>query len=108
SASTAELERLVGWAPAAASCAILLAGNVCTAALRAIALGLAGAPRVRVRPSRRDPVLAEIVAREAAAAGLDVALSEVLPPAEVLHLYGHDETLAAIALPEHRRAHRFG
>jgi hypothetical protein len=107
-ASPAELERLVAWEPPAASCAISLAGNVCTAALRAIALGLAAAPRVHVRPSRRDPVLAEILVREATALGLEVALEGSLPPAEVLHLYGSDQTLEAMPLPPHRRAYRFG
>lgn len=105
-ASPAEIARLIAWAPPASSCAISLAANVCTAALRAIALGLAASPRVLVKPSRRDPVLAELLAREAAA--LDIAIVEALAPAEVLHLYGSDETLAAIALPPHRRAHRFG
>src|SRR5690606_9557737 len=73
-----ELERLLAWAEPAAACSILLSANVCTAALRAMALGVTVAPRVRVRPSRRDPVLAEILAREAARRGLDVATTETL------------------------------
>ena len=44
----------------AARCHVVIAANVCTSALRAIAVGLATARSVVVRPSSRDPVHAEM------------------------------------------------
>lgn len=88
-----------------ARCHVVLAANVCTAALRAIALAVATAPRVAVRASRRDPVLAEILTRElaadaafAAAGGAIARVVEIAAaPGDELHLYGSDEAMAALS-----------
>jgi hypothetical protein len=55
----------VGEAP---RCHVVLSANVCTAALRALVLAVLTSPSVFVRPSRRDPALATVLVREAAAA----------------------------------------
>lgn len=58
-ASDAELRALVESAGDAAHVHVILSANVFVGALRALALARAAAPRVTVRPSSRDPVLAE-------------------------------------------------
>ena len=86
-------------------CHVVLAANVCTAALRAVAVAVATAGRVMIRPSRRDPVLAEILARVlasdagfAAAGGVIECVAEIAPaPGDEVHLYGSDETMAALS-----------
>jgi hypothetical protein len=99
SVNEGDLASLLAWAGDAPRCSIVLSANVCTAPLRALALGLATAPALRLRPSRRDPALTTILARELAAQGLDVALVAELDaqPGEELHAYGSDATLQAIA-----------
>jgi hypothetical protein len=99
-----ELEALVAGAGSAPSCDVVLSANVCVAALRAIAVAVATAPAVRVRPSRRDPVLAELLVRALAdeagfgAAGGAIALAgEVAARAgDELHVYGADATISAL------------
>lgn len=83
---------------------VLLAGNVCVAALRAVIFALACAPRVVLRASRRDPALAEAIAEHCAA----VTLTDRLEPAAAhgVHLHGSDETLTTLQLPG--RTLRFG
>ncbi len=54
------LAALLASAGRAPGCHVVLAANVCTAALRALAVAVATAPRVSVRPSRRDPSLARM------------------------------------------------
>lgn len=78
---------------------VVASANVCVAAVRAIALALAASPEVRVKPSRRDPVVARILVRELARAGLSVAEVDRIAPSagDVVHAYGSDETLASIA-----------
>ncbi|MGK4001042.1 acyl-CoA reductase [Sorangium sp. So ce1036] len=61
--SRGELDALVATSGRARRCHVVLAANVCTAPLRAIAVAAATAPEVFVRPSRRDPVVAELLAR---------------------------------------------
>jgi len=102
----------------ATRCHVLLASNVCTAALRALAWALATAPSVVVRPSRRDPVVAELLVRALDSAsdlertGGSVRLcAELAPlPDEELHLYGSDQTIAAVrsTLPAGVRAEAHG
>ena len=91
--SDTDLGSLLAAVEAAPRCHVLLAANVCTAALRAIALGLAASPSLTVRPSRRDPGLAPILARE-----LGVPLTDVITaaPGDALHVYGSDATIAAV------------
>jgi hypothetical protein len=102
--SEAELEQLVRKAGRAARCQVLLAANVCTAPLRALAWALATSPWVEVRPSRRDPVVAELLVRaldgsgDLQRLGGSVRLCSELTPltdAEV-HLYGSDQTISAV------------
>lgn len=111
SPSDRELAALARWAARAvvpARCHVVLSANVPTGALRALAVAAAVSPRVWVRASRRDPVLAErlveALARRAAAAevALEVTLGEALAPepGDEVHLYGRDETVAALA-PHH-------
>jgi hypothetical protein len=105
-----DLDALVARAGSAPACHVVLSANVCVAPLRAIAVAVATSPVVRVRPSRRDPVLAELLARALgedasfAAAGGDLAIvADIDPPAgDELHAYGADATMAAIRarLPE--------
>ena len=97
-----ELDALVAAAGAARRCRVVLAANVCTAALRALAVAVATAPEVLVRPSRRDPVVAELLVRalqeDARFQGwIELAASGVAGEAgDELHVYGTDETVAAL------------
>jgi len=98
----AELAALLDRAGAAAACHVLLSANVCTAPLRALACAVATAPVVALRPSRRDPVVAELLV-EALKQDHDfdgeVRLVSSLAPTggDEVHLYGSDETLATVA-----------
>ncbi|WP_437713741.1 acyl-CoA reductase [Sorangium sp. So ce448] len=115
--SHGELDALVASSGRARRCHVVLAANVCTAPLRAIAVATATAPEVFVRPSRRDPVIAELLVRAlqadegfrraggAIALVADVALggagatSERVPgdlPHAELHVYGSDQTVATL------------
>ena len=99
------LEALLAAAGDAPRCHVVLAANVCTAALRALAVAVATAPSVLVRPSRRDPGLAPLLARALgddpafADAGGAVACVEALAPAagDEVHLHGSDEAVRALA-----------
>jgi hypothetical protein len=79
---------------------VLLSANVFVAAHRAVALALAGSATVRVRPSRREPLFARLLA-EAAPGVFDIVDELVPEPGDALWAYGSDETLAAVrtALP---------
>lgn len=85
-----------------APCAhVILSANVFTATLRAIALALVASDRVFVRPSRREPHMAEHLC--VATGGLFELVTTIEPgPADIVFAYGEDETLAAIraSLPE--------
>lgn len=99
-ATEAEIASFVGRAEEAAHCAVILSANVCTAALRALAFGLATAPLVRVKASRRDPVLAELLAGELPSVELVYTLADAtanLHLGDELHAYGSDATLTALA-----------
>lgn len=109
--SEAELSALLGSAAPRTSsgraprCHVVIAANVCTSALRAIAVGLATSPCVLVRPSRRDPVLAEMLVRcltrddgFRASGGSIERVEDVSPsPGDELHVYGSDRTVAALS-----------
>jgi hypothetical protein len=107
----AELDALVASCGSAPRCHVVLSANVPTGALRAIALGVATSREVLVRPSRRDPVLAELLVEtlredEAfiSAGGGSIALvAHVVPaPSDELHVYGSDAAVRALeeAAPE--------
>jgi Acyl-CoA reductase (LuxC) len=93
SAPDAEIASLLASCAEAPRCHVVLAANVCTAALRAVALAFATAPSISVRPSRRDPGLAPILARELA---FPIAGNVAASPGDEVHAYGSDEALAAI------------
>ncbi|WP_437821979.1 acyl-CoA reductase [Sorangium sp. So ce1078] len=117
--SSGELDALVASSGRAGRCHVVLSANVCTAPLRAIAVAAATAPEVFVRPSRRDPVVAELLVRAlqadegfgrdggAIALVADIALDDAgaqaagegacgeAPRAE-LHIYGSDQTVATL------------
>jgi hypothetical protein len=104
------LAALIAAAGVAPRCHVVLAANVCTAALRALAVAVATAPLVCVRPSRRDPALAPILARVlagdpsfAAAGGAVACVAAVdAAPGDELHIQGSDaaiRTISASAAP---------
>jgi len=90
--SQEEIAALTANATHAPRCHVVLSANVCTAPVRAIACALACAPEVKVKPSRRDPVIAELVARELA---LDIVEAIEPQPGDEVHVYGADKTIAA-------------
>jgi acyl-CoA reductase-like NAD-dependent aldehyde dehydrogenase len=100
-ATEQELARLVERAGDAPRVAVVLSANVFVGALRAIALARAASSDVVVRPSRRDPAFARALVAAAVAAGdAHLRLDEELEVASVasgeIHVYGRDETIAAV------------
>ena len=100
-ASDADLEKLVASAGDAPLVAVVLSANVFVGALRAIALARAAAPRVLVRPSRRDPAFANALVSAVNKLGDDaIVLDESLEIATLtegeIHVYGRDETIADV------------
>jgi hypothetical protein len=91
-------------APRPRRCHVVIAANVCTGAHRAIAVALATSPAVVVRPSSRDPVLAELFVRElradtsfwAAGGSIDQATDVRPAPGDELHVYGSDATVESL------------
>jgi hypothetical protein len=102
-ASDEELSSLLASCGEAPHCHVVLSANVCTAPLRALALAVATAPRVAVKPSQRDPVMADLLLRalredaEARAAALEVVGVAAVAPAagDELHVYGSDATIGS-------------
>lgn len=103
-AEDADLDAVVASVAAAARAWVVLSANVCVAPIRAVALALAAAEDVVVKPSRRDPAIARLLVRELARAGLRVTEATAIAPTrgDTVHAYGADATLASIAstLPE--------
>lgn len=75
---------------------VVLSANVFIAPLRAIALALASSERVLVRPSRREPVVAELL-HDASGGQFEIVSAIEPAPGDHVWAYGADETLAAIA-----------
>jgi hypothetical protein len=94
-ASNTELELLCARTPTCERAHVLLSANVFVGALRAIAIGLAAAPRVFVRPSRREPLMVDLLAQ---AAPRQFEVVETLAPIAGDHCwaYGSDATLAEL------------
>ena len=93
--SAAELAALLAAAPQSDRAHVILPAQVFVAPLRALALALAAAPRVFVRPSRRDPTL--IAALAAQACGLFECVERLsVQPGDHVWAYGADLTLAAL------------
>ena len=89
-----QLRQFMLHADSAARCHLLLSANVCTGAMRALAWALATSPRVFMRASSRDPVLAQLFAAELEEVEVVESLQPL--PGDVAHLYGSDETLATV------------
>lgn len=91
-----QVRALVRSAPVACGAVVVLSATVFVGALRAIAWAWAGAPRVFVRPSRREPLFAAALVHALGDAA--VTLSPDLDVAEVrdgeVHVYGRAETIA--------------
>lgn len=85
-------------------CHVVIAANVCTSALRSIAVALSVSSSVLVRPSSRDPVLADILVRElaqdelfrGAGGAIDLESDVNAAPGDELHIYGSDATVQAL------------
>jgi hypothetical protein len=91
----AELTEFCAGVRAAPAAHVLLSANVFVAAHRAVALALAASSRVKVRPSRREPVFARLLAE--AAPGLFELVTELAPePNDAVFAYGADETLGRV------------
>ena len=90
----AELAELCRVTPVAPAAHVLLSANVFVGAHRAIAIALAASARVSVRPSRREPQMAEFLQR----AGAPFEIVPELRPTAGDHVwaYGADETLQSV------------
>lgn len=95
SPSEADLDAFMRAIEPAPRCHVVLSANVCTAALRALASAVATSEVVYVKPSRRDPVVAELLVRALATPQMVSAIAA--EPGDQVQLYGSDETIAAIA-----------
>lgn len=95
SANEADLASLLATVGRARRCGVVLSANVCTAAVRATALALATSPEVLLRPSRREPGLAPILARELAS-NVSIVSTLDLEAGDELHIYGRDETVTEL------------
>ena len=107
--SSDELASLLANVTVAPRAHVSLSANVFTAAHRAIAVALAASATVFVKPSRREPDFARLLA--AAAPGLFRLVEALAPePGDQVFAYGADSTLAALrqALPAGTRLHANG
>jgi hypothetical protein len=93
--SEAELAALVGSVTPAPAVHVVLPANVFVAAHRAIALGLAASPRVCVRPSRREPHCARLLA-DATSGAFELVTELSSAPGDHVWAYGSDESLGAV------------
>ena len=94
--SEAEIEALLHAVPEAPTAHVLLSSNVFVASHRAIAIGLCASVNVRVRASRREPELAQLLL--AGAPDSFVLQSELQPEAgDHYWAYGSDQTLSELA-----------
>ena len=95
------LAKLVTRAGSAPRVHVVLSANVFTGVVRAVALAVAAAPSVVVRPSSREAVLAPLLLRaiteQGAEARFEVSRALEPAPGDHVHVYGRRETIAAIA-----------
>jgi len=104
-----EIAALIRSTPTAQVAHVLLSANVFVAAHRAIAIALAASDQVRVRASRREPEMAELLL--AGAPGSFQLVSELSPRSgDRLWAYGSDETMdeVAVTLPAGVALHAHG
>ena len=96
-----DLERLLLRAGSAPRVHVVLSANVFVGVVRAVALAVAAAPSVVVRPSSREGVLAPLLLLAIADSGGKAcfAISDELEPLpdDHVHVYGRRETIDAIA-----------
>ena len=105
----AEIATLIRATPSAQVAHVLLSANVFVAAHRAIAIALAASEQVRVRASRREPEMAELLL--AGAPGSFQLVDELSPrPGDRLWAYGSDQTMdeVAVTLPAGVALHAHG
>ncbi|MFO0552605.1 MAG: acyl-CoA reductase [Polyangiaceae bacterium] len=99
--SAQDFERLLASVPRARSgrAIVVLSAHVPVAPVRALALALAAADEVVVKPSRRDPALATILVRELSAAGLSVSLATSVDAraGDLVFVYGSAASIEAVA-----------
>jgi hypothetical protein len=116
SVSDAELRQFCTQAEPAPRSWVVLSANVFVAAHRAIALALASSPEVLVRPSRREPVFAELLLRAAQrlrpSATAPFRIGAELSPrsGDAVFAYGSDSTMLSLhgSLPEGVRFYPHG
>jgi hypothetical protein len=104
-----EIAALIRATPSAQVAHVLLSANVFVAAHRAIAIALAASDQVRVRASRREPEMAELLL--AGAPGSFQLVAELSPRSgDRLWAYGSDETMdeVAVTLPPGVALHAHG
>jgi hypothetical protein len=103
-ASDADLGALLAGASEAAHVHVILSANVFVAPLRALALAIAAAPKVTVRPSPRDPWLTRALVGELENRCVEIVdeRSAAALDADSFHVYGRDETIALVKAEAHR------
>jgi hypothetical protein len=97
-ATDAELRTLVAASAQVERVHVILSANVFVAPLRALALARAAADRVTIRPSPREPVFTRALveaARDEAIAIVDER-DVARVQADELHVYGRDDSIAAV------------
>jgi hypothetical protein len=92
-----DLDLLCSRTPECSQAHVSLSANVFVASLRAIAIALAAAPGVTVRPSRREPLMVELLA-QAAPGQFHVAEELQANPGDHYWAYGSDESLRQIRM----------
>jgi hypothetical protein len=97
--SADELERFVASAGNAPRVQVLLSANVFVGAVRAIALAVAAAPTVLVRPSSRESIMAPLLhlaVRDESESLFEIIDELASRPGDEVHVYGRGETIAAV------------
>lgn len=109
-ASDADLAALLASVSEAAHVHVILSANVFVAPLRALALAVAAAPKVTVRPSPRDPWLTRALVGELGNRCVEIVdeRSAAALDADSFHVYGRDETIALVRAEARRGAAIWG
>jgi len=99
--SADDLGKLMVRAGSARQVHVVLSANVFVGVVRAVALAVAAAPSVRVRPSTREAVMAPLLCRalreQDGAASFELCDGIDASAGDEVHVYGRRETIAAIA-----------
>ena len=95
--SEQDLASFIAAAGAALRVHVLLSANVFVGAVRAVALAAAAAPWVRVRASRREAVMPELLRRALGGESVFELVDELAAAAgDEIHVYGRDETVTEV------------